>query len=93
MELQDHEHKCVERAFDYKRIRAKVWYIPIILLWPGVMVLSFGLLRLMGSLIPAPRFPVLAPLVIFLASFIAALGEELGWSGYVVDLMQVRWNH
>jgi membrane protease YdiL (CAAX protease family) len=23
--------------------------------------------------------------------FIAALGEELGWSGYVTDPMQVRW--
>jgi membrane protease YdiL (CAAX protease family) len=28
----------------------------------------------------------------FLASFIAALGEELGWMGYAVDPMQDRWN-
>jgi hypothetical protein len=26
-----------------------------------------------------------------LALFIAALGEELGWSGYVIDPMQDRW--
>ncbi len=28
----------------------------------------------------------------FLAFFIAALSEELGWSGYVIDSMQARWN-
>ncbi len=28
----------------------------------------------------------------FLAFFIGALGEELGWSGYVIDPMQIRWN-
>ena len=28
----------------------------------------------------------------FLAFFITALGEELGWSGYVTDPMQDRWN-
>jgi len=28
----------------------------------------------------------------FLVLFIAALGEELGWSGYVIDSMQDRWD-
>ena len=27
-----------------------------------------------------------------LAFFVAALAEELGWSGYVIDPMQDRWN-
>lgn len=79
----------LKRSFDYKRIRAKAWYSLIILLMPGVMVLAYGLLRLMGSPIPAPQFPVLAPLVGFIVAFIAALGEELGWMGYVIDPMQV----
>jgi len=59
---------------------------------PGAMVLTYGLMRLMGSPVPTPQFPVLAPLVMFLAFFIAALGEELGWSGYVIDPMQDRSN-
>jgi uncharacterized protein len=41
--------ELLKRSFDYKRIRAKVWYAPIVLLMPGVMVLSYGLMRLMGS--------------------------------------------
>jgi hypothetical protein len=84
--------ELLKRSFDYKRIRAKVWYAPIVLLMPGVMVLTYALMRLMGSPLPTPQFPVLAPLVMFLAFFIGALGEELGWSGYVTDPMQDRWN-
>ena len=40
--------ELLKRAFDYKRIRAKVWYAPIVLLMPAVMIVEFGLLRLTG---------------------------------------------
>ncbi len=84
--------ELLKRSFDYKRIRAKIWYAPIILLMPGVMVLEYGLLRWMGSPIPEPQFSVLTALVMFLVAFIAALGEELGWMGYAIDPMQDRSN-
>jgi CAAX protease family protein len=84
--------ELLTRAFDYKRISAKVWYAPIVLLMPGVMVLSYGLMRMMGLPLPTLQFPVLAAPVMFLAFFITALGEELGWSGYIIDPMQERWN-
>ncbi len=82
----------LKRALDFKRIGAKAWYAPIALLMPAVMVLEYGLLRWMGSPVPIPQFPIWAPLVIFVASFIAALGEELGWMGYAIDPMQARSN-
>ena len=81
----------LERSFEYKRIRSKVWYAPILLLMPSVMVLSYGLMRLIGVPLPTPQFPVLEVLALLLVFFIAALGEELGWSGYVLDPMQDRW--
>jgi membrane protease YdiL (CAAX protease family) len=84
--------ELLKRSFDYRRIRAKVWYIPTVLLMPGIMVLSYGLMRLMRLPLPTPQFPVLAALAMFLAFFIAALGEEVGWSGYVIDPLQDRWN-
>lgn len=84
--------ELLKRSFDYKRIGAKVWYAPIVLLMPSVMVLSYGLMRLMGLPLPVPQFPVLAAPVMFLALFISALCEELGWSGYIIDPMQDRWN-
>lgn len=81
----------LKRSFDYQRVRAKVWYVPIILLMPGVMVLEYGLMRLMGSPVPAPQFSVLSVLVMFLVFFAAGLAEELGWMGYAIDPMQDRW--
>jgi CAAX protease family protein len=82
--------ELLKRAFDYKRIRAKVWYAPIVLLMPGVMVLTYGLMRLMGAPLPTPQLSVLAALLMLLTFFIAALGEEVGWSGYAIDTMQDR---
>lgn len=82
----------LKRSFDYRRIKAKVWYLPIVLLMPGVMVLAYGLMRMLGLPLPAPEFPVLAALVMFPVVFAAALGEELGWSGYATDPLQERWD-
>jgi uncharacterized protein len=81
----------LKRAYDYERIRTKIWYLPIVLLVPGVFLLSFELVRLLGSPVPTPRFTLQEPLVLFLIFFIAALGEELGWSGYAIDPIQARW--
>ncbi len=82
----------LRRAFDYQRIGAKVWYMPIVLLMPGVMALTYGLMRLMEMPLPAPQFSVPSAAAMLLAFFILALGEELGWSGYAIDPMQNRWN-
>jgi uncharacterized protein len=84
--------ELLKKAFDYNRIKAKVWYAPIVLLMPGAMVLTYGLMPLTRAPLPTQQFPVLAAPVMFLAFSIAALGEELGWSGYVIDLMQDRWS-
>lgn len=91
------EHKTVgvtallKRSFDTSRIRAKVWYAPIILLPPVAGVLQYGLICWTGTPLPIPRFSVVAVLAMSLAFFLAALGEELGWSGYIIDPMQDRW--
>jgi len=81
----------LKRSFDYQRIGAKAWYAPVLLLMPATMALSYGLMRLLGVPLPFPSFSALPALALFAVFFIAALGEELGWSGYVTDPMQVRW--
>jgi membrane protease YdiL (CAAX protease family) len=83
--------ELLKRSFDFKRIRTKIWYAPIILLAPGLAVLQYGQIRWMGVPLPIPQIPVVATLGMSLAMFIAALGEELGWSGYAIDPMQDRW--
>ena len=82
----------LKRSFDYKRIGTKVWYVPIILLMPGATMLTYGVMHLMALPLPAPRFPVMTALAMFLAFFVTGLCEELGWSGYVIDSIQARWN-
>ena len=78
----------LKRAFDYQRIRKKIWYAPILLLMPGVMVLSFGVMRWTGTPVPAPQIAVVPALILCVAFFTSASAEELGWSGYVIDPMQ-----
>ena len=85
-------NELLKKSFDYRRIRTKVWYAPIILLMPGVMAVAYGLTHWLGSPLPTPQVPVLTVLGMFLAFFVGALGEELGWSGYVTEPMQARWN-
>jgi membrane protease YdiL (CAAX protease family) len=60
---------------------------------PVIMVVSYGVMRLMGLPLPAqPRVPLLAAPVLFVVYFVAAAGEETGWMGYAVDPMQDRWS-
>jgi uncharacterized protein len=82
----------LRRSFDFKRIKAKRWYVPILLLMPGVSVVVYALMRWMDMPLPAPQIPVLPGSLMFVAFFVGALGEELGWSGYVLDPMQDRWS-
>ncbi len=81
----------LKRAFDFKRIKAKRWYAPILLIMPVVTVLSFWVLRLTGVSVPDPQIAILPTLALCIVAFIAALGEELGWSGYAIDPIQARW--
>ncbi len=81
----------LKRSFDYKRIKDRRWYIPILLTMAGVMGLSFALLRLMGVPVPFPQITVVEVVALSVIGFLGALGEELGWSGYALELMQARW--
>ena len=81
----------LKRAFDFKRIKSKAWYVPILLLNPAISVASYAALRLTGTPLPAPDISFLPTLALFAVFFIGAVGEELGWSGYAIDPMQSRW--
>lgn len=84
--------ELLKRSFDFRRIESKIWYLPAVLLMPGIAVLAYGFMRMAGMPLPAPQFPAFGALFLFVASFIAALGEELGWMGYVFEPMEDLWN-
>lgn len=81
----------LKRSFDFKRIHDKRWLVPVLFLMPAVSLVVYGLMRLMGMPLPAAQFQLLPALVMFVAFFVGALGEELGWSGYALEPMQARW--
>lgn len=83
--------QLLKRSFDYKRIKGKIWYLPIFFLMPILIVLEYGLMKLMGVSIPNFQFPVLIVPVFFVGFFIGAIGEEMGWTGYAIDPLQDRW--
>jgi membrane protease YdiL (CAAX protease family) len=83
--------ELLKRSFDFKRIRAKIWFLPIILLMPAIMILSFFVLRLMGVPVPVPQFSITTPFLLFAVFFVAAIGEELGWMGYAMAPLQDRF--
>ncbi|MBE3558934.1 MAG: CPBP family intramembrane metalloprotease [Ktedonobacteraceae bacterium] len=81
-----------KRAFDYQKIKQKIWYVPILLLSPGLYVLSYLVMRVMGWPLPDPiSIPLLLAPVFFCIYFLAGICEELGWMGYAFDPLQNRW--
>ena len=79
------------RSFDFKRVKNKNWYLAFILINPAIAVLAFGMMRAVGKSIPNPTLSLLAIFPMFVLFFISALGEEIGWTGYVTEPLQRRW--
>ena len=93
----------LKRSVDLSRITDKRWYLPILLLMPAVSLVVYGLMR--GLDLPFPSsptpaqsitqvladLPAVSALLMFAAFFVLALGEELGWSGYILDPLQKKW--
>jgi membrane protease YdiL (CAAX protease family) len=82
--------RLLRRTFDFARIRNKLWLIPIIGLMPLLYLLTNVLMRAFGLPVPAVwSIPLMTPLI-FIGFFLAAAGEELGYTGYITDVIQER---
>ena len=83
--------RLLGRTFDYKIIKQKLWYIPVIFLMPFLDTITYFAMRVIALPVPTSwHIPPATPLI-FLAFFFAAAGEELGYMGYAIDPMQERW--
>lgn len=82
----------LKRPFDEVRIPGKIWYVPIFLLFPLLMVLAYEWLKYTGVALPDLQFPGLIVPVFFVLFFALGIGEELGWTGYALGPLQDRWN-
>lgn len=82
--------QLIRRAFDFKRIKNKWWYLAVILINPAMTILAFVILRLTGASLPNPAPLSTSIFPLFVIFFIGALGEELGWTGYATEPLQNR---
>jgi membrane protease YdiL (CAAX protease family) len=83
--------RLLKRVFDLKSIRHKIWYVPILFLNPLIYVLSYGAMLLLRLPLPEPHILWLTIPIFFVYFFLEAVGEEVGWTGYVTDPLQERW--
>ncbi|MFX1357128.1 MAG: CPBP family intramembrane glutamic endopeptidase [Promethearchaeota archaeon] len=85
--------KLLKRAFDYKRIEHKIWYLPILFLLPIMSFLTLGLIIILGMQFNENSITFEILPLLFIVFIIFAIGEEVGWQGYVFDAMQTKWKN
>lgn len=80
----------LRRVVDFRRLGGTRWLWPALLLAPLIYALTYVGLHLAGNLnspvVNLLRVPVLAAIMLLLA-----IGEEAGWTGYLLDPLQQRF--
>lgn len=70
--------------------RAAVWFATALLFMPIVCLLEFAALRSIGSAVPVPQIAPGEVAYLFVAFFVGAVGEEVGWQGYAYPALRAR---
>lgn len=81
----------LKRVYDFRKIKPKIWLLPILLIYPSIGFLDYLIQLVFGVSIPSPHFS----LPIFLGYstvFFLTFGEELGMTGYATDRLQQRYS-
>jgi len=82
----------LKRSFDHRRIKNKIWYLPVLFLIPILFFLTTGLMTILRVPIPEALAPIIVAPIALLVFFFLGVGEEIGWMGYIFDSMEERWN-
>lgn len=83
--------QLLKQVFDSKKINNKKWFLPIVFLLPILASFSYWYVKFTGALLPLPPLSLLSVCIFFIAYFIGAVGEEIGWSGYIITPMQNKY--
>jgi uncharacterized protein len=80
----------LKRILDFKRIKQKIWYVPLIFLMPLLYLIIAYFMNLLCNYQITFNHLLTSP-VLFILFFILASGEEIGWMGYAFEPLQKRW--
>jgi hypothetical protein len=81
----------LQRSYDYSRIPSLRWLVPMLLLLPAIMVLSYLIMWAIGRTLPPFEFQITRALALLAVFLLSGLAEEVGWSGYAIDPLQARY--
>lgn len=79
----------LKRTYDFRNIKSRIWYLPILLMYPSIGFLDYLMQRMSGISFPALHFSF--PIFLgYSTVFFMTFGEELGLTGYAIDRLQQR---
>lgn len=81
----------LRRMYDIGQVRPRVWFLPILLVFPSVGAINYWVLRVTGADLPPPTFSLISVLA-YGTVFFMTYGEELGLTGYALDPLQERYS-
>src|SRR5574342_1128575 len=81
----------LKRTYDFRNIKSKIWYLPILLIYPSIGFLDYLIQRMSGTSFPALHFS-LPVLLGYSTVFFLTYWEELGFTGYAIDRLQQRYS-
>jgi len=81
----------LKRTYDFRRIESKIWYLPILLIYPSIGFLDYLIQRMSGTSFPTLHFSLPIFLGYSTVSFLT-YWEELGLTGYAMDRLQQRYS-
>jgi hypothetical protein len=79
----------LRRTYDAGKIKPRIWFLPILLLYPSLGFIDYCVVRWQGAQVPSPTFSLVGFLG-YCTVFFLTYGEELGLTGYALDPMQER---
>src|SRR5512141_3174953 len=50
----------LKRTYDFRNIKSRIWYLPILLIYPSIGFLDYLIVRMSGTSIPSPHFSLAA---------------------------------